>query len=86
MMGAGGSASIGRVKTVLLVVLAGALAGACASSQSPQVARKPAAQKPVAQRCHDDEFDGPVTLAATPDTAPYDADPLKSVTCGAPPR
>lgn len=59
--------------------LAATLAGGCAGTH---LIRKPQ----VAQRCHDDELDGPVTLAATPDTAPYGADPFKSSTCGAPPR
>jgi hypothetical protein len=70
------------VKRLLLLACLATTSAACAQVQTMHAARKAALRK----HCGDEEQDGPLTLAATPDTAPYGADPLKSFTCGAPPR
>ncbi len=70
------------VKRLLLCAWIATALGGCAQVNTLHAARKAALKK----HCGDEEQDGPLTLAATPDTAPYGADPLKSFTCGAPPR
>ena len=61
----------------LITIHAALLLAAC-GSQKPYVTLTPKAH------CYD-EMAGPTTLADTPDTGPYGADPLK-YGCGAPPR
>jgi len=68
------------VKTFALILVASiGCASGCAGSK---FFHKPT----VAQYCPNEDLDGPVTLASTPDVAPYGADPLKTFSCGAPPR
>jgi hypothetical protein len=71
---------IAAVALAAAVVGVGAGAAGCASVEKRSFTLLPK------QDCHSDELSGWTTLAATADTAPYGADPLKSFTCGAPPR
>jgi hypothetical protein len=53
------------------------LLGGCAETQKFSLRPNP--------HCYRSDLAGPLTLADTPDTAPFGADPYKTG-CGAPPR
>ena len=61
------------IGTALFVLVLGGCAGTQKFSLHP------------ASHCYRTDMSGPLTLADTPDTGPYGADPNKSG-CGAPPR